>query len=54
MSLQQEQLYAAYHNPELFERENDTLFAAPGLILVVPTGLPIQAMPFPCRWLVFR
>ena len=27
MNRQQEQLYAAYHDPELFERENDTLFA---------------------------
>ena len=27
MNPRQEQLYAAYHDPELFERENDTLFA---------------------------
>ena len=27
MNRQQEQLYAAYHDPELYERENDTLFA---------------------------
>ncbi|GIS87426.1 MAG: hypothetical protein CM1200mP18_01360 [Gammaproteobacteria bacterium] len=47
MNRQQEQLYAAYHDPELFERENDTLFACTWVNLVVPTGLPIQAMPFP-------
>ena len=27
MHPRQEQLYAAYHDPEFFERENDTLFA---------------------------